>query len=1545
MIAPEKAKQAFDWPPGFVDWPIYISSAAIKQLRQFRRGEGTFKVIQEKITQLSQGLFSGSNQKRLEGVPSDVPIFEAKTTGDLRLIYRIDIDTDHYLKTDKQVIRIHGVYAHNQFDHRLWSRIARSSPRGDKEYRRMVNYRMEPRKRGARINFVTPPMTWPHEGRALVERLPVSNANALLTEDECIELHKIWSLAKFVPYSTAVLASIIEDIDTEHEFSVSPAEGKIIQHMSSCFVIGRSGTGKTTTMLFKLLLWEKAQRSNLLDRPGPIRQMFLTQSHVLASKVEEDYQKLFVAARIGTASGSKGRSRTRLAERHITELDEEAHVDHSGLPEKFSDLKDEHFPLFLTYEQLRRMLENEYGIQSSTSLSQCSRKDARSASSKHVPLLELDDDSWDPFGPPQKGYRDYDKNVTFDLFKSQYWIHFDQQKIKGLDPAQVYSEIMGIICGGEHTLKMPSGYMSRESYVSLSHRSYPSFAAERSRVYDVFEKYLKLKMHNRAFDNPERTHIILKHIDKAIMNIDFLYVDEVQDLLMIDAKLLRDLCPNPHGHFRGGDTAQAISVGSSFRFEDLGALVYREERSNSSVTSGARGPIKPTIFELPVYYRSHQGIVACAASIVDLITALFPYSIDKLRREESIAPGPNPCIFRDERVRWNNFLSDGKRASRAIIVRDDTTRDEVQAELGSTHYMIYTLLESKGLEFDDVLVYNFFASSPASSAQWRAVLGLQRADTTRYRVLETELKRLYVALTRARLHIWIWDSSPTADPMLNYWLSKDLVEICHPSKPFPQLDATPSTTDEWNDMARTLFSKFLYTQAASCFNKAGRKDDHDIALAYQQRKDARAISKNDKRIAAFRDAGAAFRACAEASSAGTRALRRNAAGCFVLSKEFKDAAKEFEEALEYTDAAINYHRAELLEDVARLVRPPDGSISLVTRRTREGLLDNIRIQYLRAGDLKHAELLFDHVEDEISFVEDYLSNSSYLIASIHERRRAFMSAARIYSSIGQDMKAASCWARSDSPARAASSLLDAMWNVAFNIADLEHHRATLNNIPSNSLAEATRMEVEMFRAIIGRNASALCSLGRSFVAKRSTAGAILSFKHALKHDLDFDNEDLSGLFSKLSNVESYCRQLIALLRDRRLCSNPTAQKLAGFHPAIGQAGEHVPDEFCALPNSYAKGLVEQAPPSRPVKILSKMKDGSVHVKGEDLYLLLRHNLEAEMEELLVRVHSKLLRASILHLCLEHLLQVDCGKKISSCRKLHLEAGSQDMLGLYFRVHMQIVTTLDCLWHLPTVAPYDVYAKVRRKWLKQIFTVLFPVTRMLGNHTILDLRRLEAHRAMPIVQNWIEHRIRGINASKEHPLSPDSHFATNAVMLLLMAHFFHGGRLPRYLWYGLKLYYRHDELEDHQTGSSVIHDLTWMLVCDSQVPVDNGVRFLRWVVEKKPPIDLNVLVHFLEILCIQLVFQCSSRRPRPLHNLLLPRSWAIRVLDMFSDNPPTIFRIRELLTPIIEILHNISGWDGSGVFTLHGNAFPRSWPLRQEMIVRICRALVIGESHL
>ena len=58
-----------------------------------------------------------------------------------------------------------------------------------------------------------------------------------------------------------------------------------------------------------------------------------------------------------------------------------------------------------------------------------------------------------------------------------------------------------------------------------------------------------------------------------------------------------------------------------------------------------------------------------------------------------------------------NFNEYGE--ARVILVRDEETCDRLQAELGRSS-LVLTILESKGMEFDDVFLYNFLSSSPYS---------------------------------------------------------------------------------------------------------------------------------------------------------------------------------------------------------------------------------------------------------------------------------------------------------------------------------------------------------------------------------------------------------------------------------------------------------------------------------------------------------------------------------------------------------------------------------------------------------------------------------------------------------------------------------------------------------------------------------------------------------------------------------------------------------------------------------------------------------------
>ena len=99
-----KAALYFDTAEGFGDWHIIISTQADKDLRKAHRADKRrFQIYLKKIKyiilstswnmglidrfrELSNGHFSGDNQKPLAGSSNDIPIFEAKMTSDSRLV-------------------------------------------------------------------------------------------------------------------------------------------------------------------------------------------------------------------------------------------------------------------------------------------------------------------------------------------------------------------------------------------------------------------------------------------------------------------------------------------------------------------------------------------------------------------------------------------------------------------------------------------------------------------------------------------------------------------------------------------------------------------------------------------------------------------------------------------------------------------------------------------------------------------------------------------------------------------------------------------------------------------------------------------------------------------------------------------------------------------------------------------------------------------------------------------------------------------------------------------------------------------------------------------------------------------------------------------------------------------------------------------------------------------------------------------------------------------------------------------------------------------
>lgn len=310
-----------------------------------------------------------------------------------------------------------------------------------------------------------------------------------------------------------------------------------------------------------------------------------------------------------------------------------------------------------------------------------------------------------------------DKEINYDRFCCLYWPHFKRQLTKNLDPSRVFTEIMSHIKGG---LLARDGKLSRDAYVSMSKSRVSNLSSEkREGIYDIFQAYEKMKMKRGEFDISDLVndlHVRLKrhHLDGDKM--DFVYIDEVQDLTMRQLALFKYICRNvDEGFVFSGDTAQTIAKGVDFRFEDIRNLFYTEfvMDSKSDARRKDKGHLS-CVFQLLQNFRTHSGVLKLAQSVINLLSHYFPQSVDVLKSETSLIDGAAPVLLEPgdgENAIVTLFGNKGNNsgkivgfgAEQVILVRDESAKKEIYGLVGQKA-LILTIVECKGLEFEASLL-------------------------------------------------------------------------------------------------------------------------------------------------------------------------------------------------------------------------------------------------------------------------------------------------------------------------------------------------------------------------------------------------------------------------------------------------------------------------------------------------------------------------------------------------------------------------------------------------------------------------------------------------------------------------------------------------------------------------------------------------------------------------------------------------------------------------------------------------------------------------
>ena len=568
------------------------------------------------------------------------------------------------------------------------------------------------------------------------------------------------------------------------------------------------------------------------------------------------------------------------------------------------------------------------------------------------------------------------QRVDFSAFKLDYWPHFPQTLTKKLGVNLVFAEIMGVIKGSAssgHSLAPLSG----QQYLARSCRLAPIFVMEddRALVYDVFEKYERMKEERQDVDIVDRVVKLIRSIRRNASlkqflesSFDEVYIDEVQDLRCVDIQLLLEFIKDSRGLHFAGDTAQAISQDSTFRFSDVKAIIYEHFAAASAHTNQSQ-LARTTMFTLSKNYRSHQGILALASLVMSMMWKGFPETIDKLEPEVGDLNGPKPVFFlgcdasilHTSNVGLVN-LSDRVAdfgAEQVILVRDEFMKAKLQGEIGNIA-LILTISDSKGMEFDDVIVWDFFTSSPDPSGVRRlnALTTDARAtfDVQRHSGMYLELKNLYVATTRARIHLFFIEGSQKATSsvvdLLTSGSSGSLIDVARPhEEDFPEKlrMLRPGTSVDpvrWSLKGDDFMRRENYEVAVWCFHKAKNQQGEKVANAKLfEAKGRKCKSEND--IQGFTQN---FEAAIELFK--ETKMISDAANTLEVLTRFEDAAELWLKHDETGKAALLFAKAGLY------VRASDchdevGNHSEAAAILRQGAMYNEMVSYLteRSGKL------------------------------------------------------------------------------------------------------------------------------------------------------------------------------------------------------------------------------------------------------------------------------------------------------------------------------------------------------------------------------------------------------------------------------------------------------------------------------------------------------------------------------------------------------------------------------------------------------------------
>ena len=359
------------------------------------------------------------------------------------------------------------------------------------------------------------------------------------------------------------------------------------------------------------------------------------------------------------------------------------------------------------------------------------------------------------------------------------------------DANKLYEEFKGVITG--NTIDKP--YLSREQYTHLGIKQSIYSIEERNQVYDLFEKYLAFLKENNHYDTNLISYDYLTHCQAKY---DFIIVDEVQDFTPVQLFLILKTLKFQQQFILCGDSNQIVHP-NFFSWTKIKSFFYNQSTDYPS----------EIIRILNKNYRNAPNVTAIANKILKTKNVRFG-SIDKeshyLVDSQSGTLGEVFCLLENDTIRQEINNKTHKSTHFAVIVLRDDLKEKASRYFQTP--LIFSIYEAKGLEYDNVILYNFISSDEKrfrdiakgvnqDDLDGELIYGRVKDKTDRsLEIYKFFINALYVAITRAIKNVYFIENIEQ-HPLLN------LLGL-NPTSEFTAIENQESSLDDWQKEARRL---------------------------------------------------------------------------------------------------------------------------------------------------------------------------------------------------------------------------------------------------------------------------------------------------------------------------------------------------------------------------------------------------------------------------------------------------------------------------------------------------------------------------------------------------------------------------------------------------------------------------------------------------------------------------------------------------------------------------------------------------------------------